>query len=112
MSKTIFIDLDGTLVLHNYSPSTQEDQFLPGSLEFLANARAKGYYCVLTTNRNESNSKRVIFLLRKLINFEFDRTIFDLPVGIRILINDNKDNEVRAIAFPVTRNFGLNEVQI
>lgn len=112
MSKTIFIDLDGTLVFHNYQPNTEKDVFLPGAIEFLLNARTKGYYCVLTTNRSESNSREVISSLRKLINFEFDRTIFDLPVGIRVLINDNKDEEVRALAFAIDRNVGLYGVEI
>jgi predicted secreted acid phosphatase len=112
MSKTIFIDLDGTLVFHNYHPNSQVDIFLPGAIEFLINSRSKGYYCVLTTNRSESNCKGTISSLQKLINFKFDRTIFDLPVGIRILINDNKDDEVRALAIPINRNIGLYGVDV
>lgn len=110
MPKTLFIDLDGTLVFHNYHPREVEDQFLPGALDFLEKARALNNYCVLTTNRSEENSRAVISALRNLIGFSFDREIYELPVGIRVLINDNKNDEVRAIAIPLERNKGLERV--
>lgn len=112
MSKTIFIDLDGTLVFHNYSPTSTEDTFLPGAIEFLINAKKRNDYCILTTNRSEENSQFVIDFLKNNYNFIFNREIYDLPVGIRIIVNDNKNDEIRAIAIPVTRNVGLKEISI
>lgn len=112
MRKTLFIDLDGTLVFHNYYPREIEDQFLPGALEFLEKASASGHYCVLTTNRSEENSRAVLSTLRDLIGFSFDRAMYELPVGVRVLINDNKDHEVRAIAVPLERNKGLESVVV
>lgn len=110
MSKTIFIDLDGTLVFHNYEPLIQDDIFLPGAIDFLIRCRQSNYYCILTTNRSKINSYQVIEHLYFNYNFKFDREIFDLPVGIRFIINDNKNEEIRAIAIPVERNFGLKDI--
>jgi ribonucleotide monophosphatase NagD (HAD superfamily) len=112
MSKTIFIDLDGTLVIHNYKPLIVSDVFLPGATDFLINAKAQNCYCILTTNRSKENSQEVISYLLSEHNFKFDREIYDLPVGIRYLINDNKDDEVRAIAIPLERNLGLINISI
>ncbi len=107
MSKTLFIDLDGTLVYHNYRPLEEADRILPGVLDFLTEARAKGYFVVLTTNRSQEKAQGALDLLKNSIQFNFDRALYDLPVGIRVLINDNKDQEVRALAMPLERNKGL-----
>ena len=112
MSKTIFIDLDGTLVIHNYRPLIVDDVFLPGAIDFLVKARQSGYFCILTTNRSKINSKNLIDYLNYNHDFKFDREMYDLPVGIRFIINDNKDEEVRAIAIPLVRNFGLKDISI
>lgn len=107
MPKTLFIDLDGTLVHHNYTPFEVDDVFLPGAIAFLQEAKKSDCYCVLTTNRSHLAAEKTLHRLRSEFDFEFDRTLFDLPVGIRVLINDTKDTEVRAIAIPVQRNVGL-----
>ena len=112
MSKTIFIDLDGTLVFHNYEPLVQDDVFLPGAIDFLIRCMQLNYFCILTTNRSKEKSHQVLEHLHVKYNFKFDLEIFDLPVGIRLLINDNKNDEVRAIAIPVVRNFGLKDICI
>ena len=112
MSKTVFIDLDGTIVFHNYEPLKVKDKFLPGVLSFLKKLKDENFFCILTTNRSKEMAEPVILMLKKEIQFEFDREIFDLPVGVRVLINDNKNEEVRAIAFAVNRNTGLTNLTI
>ena len=112
MPRTIFIDLDGTLVKHNYSPLVTQDSFLPGAVDFLRHARSAGHYCILTTNRSAEKSEAVLKELLTHYNFSFERVMFDLPVGVRILINDTKGTEVRAIAVPVLRDVGLEDISL
>lgn len=112
MSKTLFIDMDGTLVKHNYDPQNTEDEILPGVFEFLSNTKEMGCFHVLTTNRSKKNCEKILAVFADKISFAFDLELYDLPVGIRILINDNKGSEVRAIAIPLTRDQGLEEVNL
>jgi len=110
---TIFCDLDGTLVKHIAVPSESGDdiELLEGSIEKVREFRLKGYHVVLTTSRSQAN---IISVLAKLqtMGLEYDQILCDLPIGPRHLINDSKDQEVRAIAHPLTRNSGLKNVKI
>lgn len=112
MPKTLFIDLDGTLVRHNYTPFDVDDVLLPGALEFLLDARRAGHFCILTTNRSAAAAERILARLRTEAGFVFERTLFDLPVGVRVLINDTKGDEVRAVAIPVPRDQGLEGIRL
>ena len=59
--KTYFIDIDGTLVKHNYDPENIPEEFLPGALDFLKSISSE---CViLTTSRSPENIKNFLFLL-------------------------------------------------
>lgn len=111
MPKTLFIDLDGTLVRHNYTPFDVDDVLLPGVIDFLLEAKRTACFCVLTTNRSALAAEKILNRLRDEIDFVFNVTLFDLPVGIRVLINDTKEDEVRAIAIPVQRNVGLKDIK-
>jgi hypothetical protein len=109
MAKTIFIDLDGTIVKHNYTPLITPDVLLPGALEFLTVAMRAGHTLILTTNRNIDECIDTLSMLQ-LHGIKFRDTLCGIPVGIRILINDNKDNEIRAVAIPVERDKGLENI--
>jgi uridine kinase len=110
---TIFCDLDGTVIKHVAVPSgSGEDiELLDGSVDKLKEFRLKGYHIVLTTSRSQANIFGVLEKLR-LMGLECDQVICDLPVGPRHLINDSKDQEVRAIAHALTRDAGLKAVKI
>jgi uridine kinase len=110
---TIFCDLDGTLIKHVPVPSASGDdiELLDGSIEKLKEFRENGYLVVLTTSRTQANIFGVLEKLRA-VGLECDQIICDLPIGPRHLINDSKDQEVRAIAHALIRDAGLKDVTI
>lgn len=110
---TIFCDLDGTLIKHVPLPSeTGEDiEIIEGSPEKLKEFKEKGYYLIVTTSRPYH---KIFGILQKLkeSGIEFDQVISDLPLGPRHLINDSKDDEVRAIVHILERNKGIKDIHI
>jgi len=110
---TIFCDLDGTLIKHVTVPSEsgEEIETIEGSVEKLREFRDKGYFLVLTTSRPQNKVFGVVEKLR-LMGLEFDQIVCDLPVGPRHLINDSKDDEVRAIAHKLKRDEGIKEIEM
>jgi len=110
---TIFCDLDGTLIKHVPvpSPTGGDIELLSGSVEKLKDFRDNGYVVVLTTGRTQSNIFGVLEKLRA-VGLEFDQIICDLPIGVRHLINDSKEKEVRAFAHAVVRDAGIKDVKI
>ena len=109
---TIFVDLDGTLVEHNYNPDEQEERFLPGALTFLLKMEEKGYHIILTTARSQENCQKFLELMASY-GFVFHDCLFNLPTGPRIIINDNKPDSkepYKAVALNVERNRGLEQL--
>ena len=112
-SGTIFCDLDGTLIKHVPIPSEDgnEIKVLPDTPEKLKEWSDQGYYIVLVTSRPYNKIFRVLNKLKSL-EIEFDQIICDLPVGPRYLINDSKNGEIRAFAYPLERDIGVGGVNI
>jgi len=113
MKGTIFCDLDGTLIKHIPVPAEDGNdiKLLPNSAEKLKEWHEKGYYVVLTSSRSYN---KVFGVLNKLEEkgIKFDQIICDLPLGPRYLINDTKNKEIRAIAYPLKRDKGVGDVDI
>jgi hypothetical protein len=114
--KTIFCDIDGTLVTHglpteNTSP-LKALYLLPGTIEKLSEWDAKGYNIILTTGRRESMRKATEEQLADLGIF-YDRLIMGIGGGDRIVINDCKpDGRQTAFAFNIKRNEGIKDINI
>lgn len=106
LNKTWIFDLDGTLVVHN-GYKTGRDTLLPGVKEFFkSNINDNDYVLILTARSSEYRDITEKFLLDNLIYF--DRIIYDLPVGERILFNDKKDSGlITAYCVNLKRNEGL-----
>jgi hypothetical protein len=113
--KTIFCDIDGTLVKHQ----TPEDnakgkalELLPGTIEKLIEWDRKGYNIVLTTGRKESLRKATERQLSDVGIF-YDQLVMGIGGGSRVLINDLKsDNSVTAYSYNVKRNEGIYSIDI
>lgn len=105
LPKAWLVDVDGTVFLHNGHLSG-EDQPLPGVVEFL-NALPAGDMVILMTARDEGlRGETERALARHKIRY--DRILFGLPVGERILINDKKPSGLAtAHAINLDRNAGL-----
>ena len=114
--KTIFCDIDGTLVKHAAPHISSKDdhkmELLEGTVETLLEWDKKGYNIILTTGRKESLRKITEYQLSKVGIF-YDQLIMGIGGGIRILINDCKDNgDQYAFAVNVERNKGIKDIQI
>ena len=105
LAHTWIIDLDGTLLEHN-GYKTGKDQWLPGALEFLRSIPAEDAIIFLTAREEGARKITEDFLARHGITY---RDIhFEMPMGERILINDDKPSGLPcAHSVRVERNAGL-----
>lgn len=114
--KTIFIDIDGTL-LHlgkGIQYDASEAYALPGVADKLEQWRKEGHTIVLTTGRDSEKRSELIKLLAS-VNILYDELITGLPSGCRIIINDKKPyNPIQSMAmsFQINRNEGIKHINI
>jgi dTDP-glucose pyrophosphorylase len=93
--KTIFCDIDGTIMkhMHRYSDlSLATASLLQGVSEKFNEWDTKGYCIVLVTARKESSRKLTTEQLEKL-GIPYDHLLMGITSGIRILINDKLNVE-------------------
>lgn len=114
--KTIFCDIDGTLLEHSGDilENARMDPLVLKDVETrLKEWDRNNYTIILTTGRRESTRKETEIQLRKA-NIIYDQLIMGLPNGDRILINDKKVRGVRNTAYAINlvRNHGLEHVQL
>lgn len=116
MTKTIFCDIDGTIIKHNnniHSNLLQKPIVLDGVLDKFREWDKNNYKIILTTGRKEGNRTQTEEQL-KILGINYDSLIMGLPNGERILINDKKEKGIinTATAINVVRNKGLKNVNI
>lgn len=106
LDKTWIFDLDGTLVVHN-GYKNDGDSLLPGVKKFFEkNIKKDDYVLILTARKSKYKTITEKFLLDNEIIF--DKIIYDLPVGERILFNDKKESGlITSYCFNLKRNEGL-----
>jgi hypothetical protein len=113
--KTIFCDIDGTLLYHwrdLHDIVTFQPTLLPGVTAKLAEWRDKDYYIVLTTARPEGCRSITQQHLDRHGIF-YDQLIMGLPVGPRVVINDKKPNGmITSFAVCIDRNVGIENIDI
>ena len=110
LNHTWILDFDGTLVEHN-GYKTGEDKFLPGAKEFLQSIPEKDFILIMTAREKEAREKTVKFLTEN--NIRFNEILFEMPMGERILINDNKPSGLKcAYALNPERNQGLENLEV
>lgn len=115
--KTIFIDIDGTIVFQKKNLSDvilEKPEILPFVLEKFNEWNWKGYKIILVTGRKESTRKQTEESLKQLGLF-WDYLLMGLDAGgQRILINDSNNifNNNSALAMTVERNAGLKSINI
>lgn len=110
LGHTWILDFDGTLVIHN-GYKTGEDKFLPGAKEFLQSIPKNDYVLILTAREKEAREKTEKFLKENSIRY--NQILFEMPMGERILINDDKPSGLRcAYAIAPKRDQGLESLDV
>jgi hypothetical protein len=114
--KTIFCDIDGTLLLHHgdlNAQYTEKASILEGTVEKIKEWDKKKYNIILVTGRRESMRNKTEHQLESLGIF-YDKLIMGIGGGPRIMINDLKPNseEPTAIAVNIKRNKGVKNVKV
>ena len=116
-AKTIFCDIDGTIVKHelpsiNQNPNTKLC-LLEGTIEKFLEWDKLGYKIILTTGRKESLRKVTIDQL-ETAGIIYDLLIMGIGGGKRYLINDIKpeSNEDSAFSINLKRNQGIKKIEI
>lgn len=113
--KTIFLDLDGTILQHAHHFPSHEDSkptLLPGVLEKINEWIVAGHKIVITTARREVNRSLVESQLRDL-GLHWDYMVMDVSKGQRFLINDKLQpaDPDRAVGINVVTDSGFASIQ-
>jgi len=114
MTKTIFCDIDGTILKHRgdiHKNILEPPEILNGVIDKFKEWDKNNYKIILTTGRKEGNREKTKEQL-KLLGINYDELIMGLPNGDRILINDKKEKEIEytAYAYNVIRNEGMKNI--
>lgn len=104
-SDVIFLDIDGTIVEHNYNPSVNPERYLNTTIGYLMSNLDKAV--VITTSRPLGYTIKIKkFLQANKVNVI--AVLANLPTGKRILINDHcAGEEQKAIAINCLRDVGI-----
>lgn len=100
---TLFIDLDGTLVLHNYDPEKLEDVIIESTFDWVMSL--KNTSVIITTSRTFDHAKLAVKKLEDR-GMSINLTLCNLPTGKRTIVNDSHDSTEKAIAVNLERNKG------
>lgn len=103
LPKTWLFDLDGTVVKHNGYKTDGADTLLEGAKEYLDDIPAGDKIIFLTSRTEEYQEKTLRFL--EANNIRYDRIIFGMPLGERIVVNDRKPSGLdMAVAINLARD--------
>lgn len=93
LGHTWLLDIDGTILKHNGYKSPEGDSLLDGALEFLKSIPEGDVIIFLTSRECCYSSLTEEFFSSHGIRF--DKIIYDLPYGERILMNDDKPSGLK-----------------
>ena len=103
LGHTWLLDLDGSIVKHNGYKIDGRDLMLDGAKAFLDSIPEGDRIIFLTSRKVEYKEKTEEFLKENSIRF--DKILYDLPYGERILLNDKKESGmITGIAINKERN--------
>ena len=107
LAHTWILDVDGTLVKHNGYKIDGYDTLLDGVKEFFEKISPEDKVVLMTARKEEYLPSLKEFLAQN--NIRYDYLLTDMPMGERILVNDNKPSGLNcAYAVNKKRDVGLN----
>ena len=110
LGHTWIFDLDGTLVKHN-GYKDGEEALLPGVKEFFDKIPNDDYILILTSR--EDGFKEITESYLEMEGIRYDRIIFGVPMGERILFNDDKPSGLSCgHAVRLERDKGLSDFSL
>jgi NDP-sugar pyrophosphorylase family protein len=112
--KTLFIDIDGTVLKHMHSISevySEEPEVLPKVVDKINEWDSHGHKIIFVTARKESTRAVTEKQLRHF-GLAWDQLIMGVGGGTRILVNDklNRTDADRAVGVNVITNEGLGSI--
>ena len=111
--RTLFIDIDGTLVKYmgggHKQVMHQTHELLPGVLERMRWWEAQGHNIILTTGRRESVRERTESELQRL-GIPYDTLLMGLVDGGRVVINDIGSVGNKAFSVNLVRDAGWGDI--
>lgn len=112
--KTLFIDVDGTILKHQHTISdvySQPAEVLPNVVNKINEWDSQGHRIILVTARKESTRAITEQQLREF-GIAWDQLVMGVGGGTRVLINDklDKNDADRAIGVNVVTNAGFSSV--
>lgn len=110
LPKVWILDLDGVVLRHN-AYLDGDDELLAGITAFWAQIGSNDVVVVMTSRHVDERARTLGFLAGH--GLRVDHSLFGLPTGERVLINDDKPSGLRtAHAVDLTRNEGLLDLKI
>lgn len=100
LNKTWILDIDGTLVKHNGYLIDGYDILLDGVKEFFEKISPEDKVVLMTARKEEYLPSLKEFLAQN--NIRYDYLLTDMPMGERILVNDDKPSGLKC-AFAVNK---------
>lgn len=92
LPKTWVLDLDGTMVKHNGYINNGKDTLLEGVFEYINSIPKEDYIIILTSRTDEFKDLTLSFL--KEHGIRYDKILFNIPMGERIVVNDRKPSGI------------------
>lgn len=107
LSKTWFIDFDGTIVMHRGKGANwQRDILLPNVREFFDRIGENDIVVITTARKSEEVQGIVEFMKENALSYHY--ILSDLPTGARVVVNDSKPSGYQtAYAINVERDAGM-----
>lgn len=103
LPKTWIFDLDGTLVKHNGYKLDGKDTLLAGVKEYLSEIPEEDKIVIFTSRTEEYKELTLQFLIEN--DIRYDKILFDMPMGERIVVNDRKPSGIdMAVAVNMDRD--------